>query len=127
RSARAAAAHGLQLYHGIPAPAYETRRPDDADGISRIDGHPVKAGGLERVEHYVAPGGDRHGDALDTRATPSDSVGQVLRDLGRGQRALELVRGEHHPWHLRSRGVSRGWRRARSERRRRMRPVPRTR
>ena len=80
-----------------------TRRKPAASNASSIPSPPSATGTVTSV---------------DVRATRADPVRQVLRDLGRGQRALELVRGEHHPWHLRSRGVSRDWRIARSERRR---------
>ena len=67
------------------------------------------AGGDGRGHGAVPAVGD--GNLLDGEAgaRPAQSRGQMRGSLGRGERALELVRGHHHVPGLRLRLLPRGW------------------
>ena len=64
--------HGrISMTASIPPPAYEARRPDDAESAPPARRAPGETGRLDTRRAAVAPVGDRHDDDLDVRADAS--------------------------------------------------------
>ncbi len=81
--------------------------PDGDDGLDRLTGRASHAdsdrpepGRQCRVERPLPAVGDRQPDDLDVCRDMPDPGRDPIRDLGRGQRPLELVRRHQHALHV---------------------------